>query len=132
MEFVFEAQSLSQQNITVDVSTIPVVFMWGEIGEEMSAEMKTKLTANMVNLCGNMRIMHVLVSVVSADAFAAKIETAGDCYHLPGGRKKRQDGRPTARRFCRRCWWSSVFGKKRSAENTQITHLILGHAEYGC
>ena len=84
MEFVFEAQSLSQQNITVDVSTIPVVFMWGEIGEEMSAEMKTKLTANMVNLCGNMRIMHVLVSVVFADAFAAKIETAGDCYHLPG------------------------------------------------
>ena len=119
------------KNDAVDVSKISHAFLWGVIGQEMPDEIKLRLSENMVKLCGNMAIKKVEVTEVSEAQFEEKMIASGDCYHLAGGRKKRQD-KPKPRRWCVVCW----IGKrpKRSVNNPThgMTHLVLGHEEFGC
>merc|ERR1712128_142380 len=137
MKFAIKAQTIMQKNITVDVSKISTVFFWGVIGEEMPEEMKLRLSENMVELCGNMPIKNVIVTEVSEAIFEDKMIASGDCYHLAGGRKKRQD-KPEARRRCWVCdFICGLIHRRRNKRSVNdptegLAHVVLGHEEFGC
>merc|ERR1711936_373157 len=134
IDLVFIVKYFENENITIHADSLPFVYWWGDVREEMTNEQRKKASQNVENLCMNLAILNVEMTEVSQEKFEKNMIDGGECYHLASGKRKRAARGHTQANCGYPPYPRALARKKRDTGNQygNLVHLVVGHTEHGC